>query len=74
MPNHQITVEAPDLKVGDIIVGAGLKRWQHLQTVAGIEASRTVEDGMVLTIESRENGRHRMSCSRWAEYEVIRPI
>lgn len=64
-------VEAPDLEVGDVIVGAPFKRWQHRQTVARIEASG---DDFILTIESRENGRHRMSCSRWAQYEVIRPI
>lgn len=75
MPAAQtLTVEAVDLEVGDVIVGNTFSTWSTPQQVVSksIDATRHGHITVGLTIESKANGRHRMTVSRWTEYEVVR--
>lgn len=68
--NSNLTVEAPELELGDIIINGGGSSWAHRQTVVAIKVVDASH--LTLTIESKENGRHRIGVSRWAEYDIIR--
>lgn len=59
------TIEATELQVGDRVTN-----WTQRPTVARIE--RDDSDYMVITIDTPDNGRHRVSVHRYHELVVSR--
>jgi hypothetical protein len=66
-----IEVEATDLTVGDRIIGnAGGRAWDQRPDV--VEVTPQGADHVSVLIDTRTNGRHRVTLHRYHELEVAR--